>query len=91
MGGEQLIDGITDMFADSEVISVGGLLTARVCQDHFERVIIVEPEAWVSTEEGCAVHSWTQSQIRSRLIQYQSLQGVLLDVIWWKYALTIHL
>ncbi|KAF9031534.1 hypothetical protein BDZ89DRAFT_621350 [Hymenopellis radicata] len=51
-----------------------GLLTARVCHDHFEHVVVVEAEPWVSTEEARAVHSWTQSHTRSRLIQYQSLQ-----------------
>ena len=25
---------------------------ARICADHFEEVIIVEPEAWLDTEEG---------------------------------------
>ncbi|KAF9021116.1 hypothetical protein BDZ89DRAFT_1019753 [Hymenopellis radicata] len=52
--------------------SIGGLLTARVCHDHFERVIVVEPEAWLSTEEGRTTESWTQTQVRSRLIQYHA-------------------
>lgn len=32
--------------------SVAGLWAARICADHFEEVIIVEPEAWLGTEEG---------------------------------------
>ncbi|KAF8996684.1 hypothetical protein BDZ89DRAFT_1171481 [Hymenopellis radicata] len=55
--------------------SIAGLLTARACHDHFERVVIVEPEEWLSTAEGTTVNSWTQSQTRSRLIQYQSLHA----------------
>ncbi|KAF9031538.1 hypothetical protein BDZ89DRAFT_1063935 [Hymenopellis radicata] len=57
--------------------SIGGLLTARACHDHFERVIVIEPEAWLSTEEGRLVQSWTQTQTRSRLIQYHSLHASL--------------
>ncbi|KAF9021118.1 hypothetical protein BDZ89DRAFT_1138208 [Hymenopellis radicata] len=57
--------------------SIAGLLTARACHDHFERVLIVEPEAWLSTEEGRLVHSRNQTQARSRLIQYSSIQANL--------------
>lgn len=32
--------------------SVAGLLTARVCSDHFKEVIVVDPEAWLATDEG---------------------------------------
>ena len=35
--------------------SVAGLGAARSCYDHFEKVIIVEPEAWLATEEGVTV------------------------------------
>ncbi|KIJ23543.1 hypothetical protein M422DRAFT_127460, partial [Sphaerobolus stellatus SS14] len=27
--------------------SISGLLTARICSDHFEKVLIVEPEDWL--------------------------------------------
>ncbi|KZV87020.1 hypothetical protein EXIGLDRAFT_724163 [Exidia glandulosa HHB12029] len=30
--------------------SLAGLMTARVCSDHFERVIVVEPEAWALSD-----------------------------------------
>lgn len=32
--------------------SVAGLLSARVCADHFDEVLIIEPEAWLGSEEG---------------------------------------
>lgn len=32
--------------------SIAGLWAARICADHFEKVIIVEPEAWLDTDEG---------------------------------------
>ncbi|KAL5489740.1 hypothetical protein ACEPAI_4572 [Sanghuangporus weigelae] len=33
--------------------SIAGLWTARICADHFEDVVIVEPEGWLSTSDGC--------------------------------------
>ncbi|KAK0459070.1 uncharacterized protein EV420DRAFT_1676791 [Desarmillaria tabescens] len=42
--------------------SVRGLITARVCHDHFEQVVIVEPEAWKEDK-------------RSRIMQYNSLHS----------------
>ncbi|KAI5119728.1 hypothetical protein M0805_008658 [Coniferiporia weirii] len=32
--------------------SIAGLWTARVCADHFEDVVIIEPEAWLATERA---------------------------------------
>lgn len=32
--------------------SVAGLLAAKVCSDHFENVVIVESEEWVTTPDG---------------------------------------
>ncbi|KZT32113.1 hypothetical protein SISSUDRAFT_584852 [Sistotremastrum suecicum HHB10207 ss-3] len=32
--------------------SIAGLLTAKVCSNHFSRVLIVEPEGWLSTAAG---------------------------------------
>ncbi|KAF9047116.1 hypothetical protein BDZ89DRAFT_1058184 [Hymenopellis radicata] len=55
--------------------SVGGLLTARVCHDHFERVIIVEAESWLDSDDARKVQSWTQENTRSRIMQYTSMQG----------------
>ena len=52
-----------------------GILAARVCHDHFERVVIIEPEEWLSTKEGRLTAAWTQTSQRSRIIQYFSLNG----------------
>ncbi|THV03384.1 hypothetical protein K435DRAFT_852044 [Dendrothele bispora CBS 962.96] len=60
--------------------SIAGLLAARVCHDHFERVIIVEPESWLSTEDGVQVESWKQKHKRARVIQYTSLHGNLAPI-----------
>ncbi|THU91061.1 hypothetical protein K435DRAFT_727686 [Dendrothele bispora CBS 962.96] len=53
--------------------SIAGLLAARVCHDHFERVVVVEPEAWLLTEDGVQVESWEQKHKRARVMQYTSL------------------
>ncbi|KAJ7580273.1 hypothetical protein C8J56DRAFT_279035 [Mycena floridula] len=55
--------------------SIAGLLTAAICHKYFERVLIIEPEAWLNTEEGRVVKGWTQTTVRSRVMQYKSLQG----------------
>lgn len=34
--------------------SIAGLWAARICADHFEDVLIVEPEAWLATDDGFA-------------------------------------
>ncbi|KIY62533.1 hypothetical protein CYLTODRAFT_383478 [Cylindrobasidium torrendii FP15055 ss-10] len=55
--------------------SVGGLFAARVCSDHFERVVIIEPESWLITEDGRRTDSWNQENKRARVMQYNSLHG----------------
>ena len=55
--------------------SVAGLMTARVCHDHFERVLIIEPEAWLFTDDGMPTQAWTQKNKRTRVMQYRSAQG----------------
>ncbi|KAF7344200.1 hypothetical protein MVEN_01710500 [Mycena venus] len=55
--------------------SIAGLLTARVCHDHFERVLIVEAEEWVASEEGRKIDGWNQKLTRSRVLQYASLHA----------------
>ncbi|KAJ7269901.1 hypothetical protein C8J57DRAFT_1323879 [Mycena rebaudengoi] len=55
--------------------SIAGLLTARVCHDHFEHVLVVEPEAWVASEEGRKIDGWNQKLLRSRVVQYTSLHA----------------
>ncbi|KAJ7195833.1 hypothetical protein GGX14DRAFT_376714 [Mycena pura] len=55
--------------------SVAGLLTARVCHDHFQRVLIVEAEGWVASQEGRKLDGWNQKLSRSRVVQYSSLHA----------------
>ncbi|KIK57714.1 hypothetical protein GYMLUDRAFT_262886 [Collybiopsis luxurians FD-317 M1] len=55
--------------------SVAGLLTARICHDFFEHVMIVEPEGWLAGEDGRRRFSWEQEHSRTRIMQYQSLHG----------------
>ncbi|KIY70453.1 hypothetical protein CYLTODRAFT_442013 [Cylindrobasidium torrendii FP15055 ss-10] len=55
--------------------SYAGLFTARTLHDHFERVILIEPEEWLLGKDARRVHSWEQESKRSRVIQYMSLQG----------------
>ncbi|KAF8919248.1 hypothetical protein CPB85DRAFT_1249086 [Mucidula mucida] len=44
--------------------SIAGLLTAQICAAHFERVLIVEPEAWLATDAGRGLHGWEQTHSR---------------------------
>ncbi|KAJ7468269.1 hypothetical protein B0H11DRAFT_1813877 [Mycena galericulata] len=55
--------------------SIAGLLAARVCHDHFERVLVIEAEAWVASEEGRKIDGWDQKLRRSRVVQYTSLHA----------------
>ncbi|KIY64985.1 hypothetical protein CYLTODRAFT_492663 [Cylindrobasidium torrendii FP15055 ss-10] len=54
--------------------SYAGLATARVLHDHFERVVIIEPEEWLLGYDARRVDSWSQEGKRARIIQYMSLQ-----------------
>ncbi|KAJ7579202.1 hypothetical protein C8J56DRAFT_965083 [Mycena floridula] len=56
--------------------SIIGLLAARVCQDHFENVIIVEAEPWTSSEDAKKTDGWNQNYSRTRVMQYDSYQGI---------------
>ena len=55
--------------------SIAGIITARICHDHFERVIIVEPEAWLATKDGWKPDAKPTQKTRARVMQYQSLNG----------------
>ncbi|KAJ3756973.1 hypothetical protein EV360DRAFT_84459 [Lentinula raphanica] len=57
--------------------SIAGLLTARVCSDFFERVIIVEPEEWLCDEDGMRRFGWKQEHKRTRVMQYRAVHGYL--------------
>jgi len=70
--------------------SIAGLLTARICSDHFEKVYIVEPESWLCTEDGKEVESWNQKNKRSRVMQYYSTHGRRPIVFVLSFRLTYH-
>ncbi|KAK0215868.1 hypothetical protein EDD85DRAFT_962651 [Armillaria nabsnona] len=55
--------------------SFAGLFAARVCHDHFDDVVIVEPEPWANDPEAKCQDAWNQAKPRSRVMQYKSLQG----------------
>ncbi|KAK0501776.1 hypothetical protein EDD18DRAFT_1144312 [Armillaria luteobubalina] len=55
--------------------SLAGLFTARVCHDHFDEVIVVEPEVWADQPDAQRHDVWNQENTRSRIMQYESLHG----------------
>ncbi|KAK0188415.1 hypothetical protein F5146DRAFT_1139933 [Armillaria mellea] len=55
--------------------SLAGLFTARVCHDHFDEVVIVEPEVWADRPDAKRQDAWNQENTRSRIMQYESLHG----------------
>ncbi|KAL5511076.1 hypothetical protein ACEPAH_4291 [Sanghuangporus vaninii] len=65
--------------------SIAGLWTARICADHFEDVVVVEPEGWLSTGDGCSdIFDETGTRIggsglrpRTRVPQYRAQHGRL--------------
>lgn len=58
--------------------SFAGLWTACVCSDHFEDVVVIEPDAWVCTEEGIRTPVELPVTKRARVAQYNSLHGMYL-------------
>jgi hypothetical protein len=69
----ECLASLLDLFSVSS--SIAGLAAARICHDHFERVIIVEPEAWLTTPEGWESDREPMKRVRARVMQYQSLHG----------------
>lgn len=59
----------------SPLLSYAGLTMARVCHDHFQKVVIVETEKWLCDEDARRVSAWEQHGSRTRIEQYQSVQG----------------
>lgn len=64
------------------LLSIAGLLSARVCSNHFTRVVIVEPEAWLSTTAGLAHEPRAGEGVngikpnpRTRVMQYNSMHN----------------
>ncbi|GAV99173.1 hypothetical protein LENED_000612 [Lentinula edodes] len=68
---EQKLDGTAIICGGS----IAGLLTARVCADYFKEVIIVEPEEWLTGEDGMRRFCSEQEHKRTRVMQYTSLHG----------------
>ncbi|KAH7101153.1 hypothetical protein BKA62DRAFT_704391 [Auriculariales sp. MPI-PUGE-AT-0066] len=75
--------------------SIGGLLTARVCADHFDRVVVIEPEGWALSDEARHGRGYTGTREvhgddgtyttvthkRSRIWQYTTFHGYQLILI----------
>lgn len=63
------------------IYSIAGLWAARVCLDHFDEVIIIEPEAWLATEQGITAIINQDGEYkgnrhdRSRVLQYNAGHG----------------
>ena len=65
------------------MLSISGLWAARICADHFENVAIIEPEAWLDTDEGTSpiydgngvyIES-RKKKTRARVEQYTAAHG----------------
>lgn len=61
--------------------SFAGLWTACVCSDHFEDVVVIEPDVWVCADEGTKTPVKVPDSRRAHVAQYNSLHGQSLFVI----------
>lgn len=65
------------------MISIAGLWTARVCADHFEDILVIEPELWTNGDKGMEAlydengerKDDVSTTPRQRVIQYDSSHG----------------
>lgn len=82
----------------SKKISIAGLWAARICADHFEDVLIFEPEEWLSTEEGrTSVYDQDgqhknpdiKPRARTRVGHYDSLHGLLYTNLFHENIMSI--
>ncbi|KIY64759.1 hypothetical protein CYLTODRAFT_401464 [Cylindrobasidium torrendii FP15055 ss-10] len=62
--------------------SLAGLFTARVCADHFEKVVVVETEDWLSKENGVTPQRWQDAPPRARVIQWKSAHAWLVLIYY---------
>ncbi|KZV82925.1 hypothetical protein EXIGLDRAFT_778065 [Exidia glandulosa HHB12029] len=53
--------------------SFGGLFTARICADHFKRVVVIEPEAWTFTEEARSVSNFGTREVQNDNTVYNTI------------------
>ena len=66
-----------------DIPSISGLWAARICADHFENVVIIEPEAWLDTDEGTSpIYDGSgvyiesrRTKTRARVEQYTAAHG----------------
>ena len=66
-----------------DIPSISGLWAARICADHFENVAIIEPEAWLDTDEGTSpIYDGSgvyiesrRTKTRARVEQYTAAHG----------------
>ncbi|GJJ09116.1 hypothetical protein Clacol_003338 [Clathrus columnatus] len=51
--------------------SIAGLFAAKICANHYKKVLVIEPEKWVTTEDGLEdYHRDSNPPKRSRVAQY---------------------
>lgn len=66
------------------LFSIAGLWAARICADHFEKVLVIEPEEWtVSEEAGEGLYDkdgvrrdGSRGYQRKRVLQYNAVHGM---------------
>ena len=71
------------ILSDVIAYSIAGLWAARICADHFEDVVIVEPESWLGSEEGrtppfneAGERNSKSHGSRTRVMQYKAAHGL---------------
>jgi hypothetical protein len=69
-------DSIPHIDADASWHSVAGLLSARVCTDHFDQVFIVDPDATTLVAAAEAPDAALRPSSRSRVMQYEVFHGI---------------
>ena len=73
------------------LFSIAGLWAARICADHFDKVVIIENEKWLLTDEGTLpicdekgnMYNREGKHERTRVFQADALHGLI-------FALTLH-
>ena len=76
--------------------SLAGLWSALVAADHFEDVLIIEPESWLHTEEGRSniydedgtYIENSRQNTRTRVMQYNAIHGMGMVIALERRSLT---
>ena len=78
----EIRDSAEQIFLETPVLisnSISGLWTARICADHFEDVLIVEPdglgESTADESDDDYSSNTAQEPTRKRVLQYDSAHG----------------